>query len=267
MKVVNVNCRDTFLKKFITGYTIVEFWEGTTNEFVKLVPMGFPVMKFHYGNVGDFYTQPTYHKSAFVVGQITRHVVIKPESGVKFVGVNLRPYSLYNLFCFDQKLITDNIIPLSDIMGITVVNETLDALKMAHSNSGKIKVIETFFKSSFLQKQRYNTHAYDEIVEYIIEKHGLLRTEELMSGKIKVRNLQRYFQKHIGIPPKLFMQIYRHKFVLSNLLKKPSFNWKDPSLDSFYYDQSHFDRDFLKFSSEKPSQYLNSEHQFLRHLV
>jgi len=267
MNLIEINCQDSFLENFIAGYTILEFGENTFNETVKLPPMGFPVIKFHYGRLGDFYIQPEWSHPALLVGQITQHVHIKPENGVKFVGINLKPYGLYNLFGFEPATALNRAIPLKEIVGAKNVDIALEMIKKNLSHIERIGIIEVFLKEIAKQNNKFNSHPYDYIVDKIVKKNGLLKIQELLIEGVKLRNLQRYFQKHVGIPPKLFMQIYRHRFVLSNLLKSPAFDWKDPSLDSFYYDQSHFDRDFKKFSFENPTSYISSERLLVQQLT
>ncbi len=267
MNFIEINCQDSFLEKFIAGYTIVEFGEDTFNELVKLPPMGFPVMKFHYGRVGDFYIQPERNHPALLVGQMTHHVYIKQECGVKFVGINFKPYGLYNLIGYQPETITGRAIPLKEVISDKNIAVTLEMIKKDFSHEERISIIEVFLKKSAKQNNKFDSHPYDDIVDKIIKKNGLLKIENLLNEGVKLRNLQRYFRKHIGIPPKLFMQIYRHRFVLSNLLKSPAFDWKDSSLNCFYYDQSHFNRDFRRFSLENPASYISSERLLVQHLV
>ncbi|MDO8898069.1 MAG: hypothetical protein Q7V19_10495, partial [Bacteroidales bacterium] len=204
---------------------------------------------------------------SIIIGQFTRHVNLRPANGTKIISANFKPYGLYNLLGLSPETLTNTAIDSSTIFGIEETNAFLNSLKTASNNKKRLDAIKEFIKTqSHKFKQRRNC-IYDDLVDKIIEKNGLITFESIIQGKIKLRNLQRYFKKHIGIRPKIFMDILRHKFVLRQMYLNPDFNWTDPSLDGFYYDHSHFNRDFQKFSLEKPLEYNQALHEFARILM
>jgi hypothetical protein len=260
-------CNDSFLASFITDFTIIEFNETPEDEISKVPPLGFPVLQFHFGIEGNFYLDHGFRDKAILIGQFTRHVNLRPIEGTKIISANFKPYGLFNLLGLSPETLTDTAVDSSDVFGIEEINAFLKVLKTVSNNKKRLEAIKEFIKTESRKfKQRRNC-IYDELVDKIIEKNGLLTVESLIQGKIKLRNLERYFKKHIGIPPKIFMDVLRHKFVLSQMYLKPEFQWSDPSLDGFYYDQSHFNRDFQKFSLEKPLEYNQNPHLFAKILM
>jgi hypothetical protein len=260
-------CNESFLASFITDFTIIEFNETPEDEISKVPPLGFPVLQFHFGIEGNFYLDHGFRDKAILIGQFTRHVNLRPIEGAKIISANFKPYGLFNLLGLSPETLTDTAVDSSDVFGIEEINAFLKVLKTVSNNKKRLEAIKEFIKTESRKfKQRRNC-IYDELVDKIIEKNGLLTVESLIQGKIKLRNLERYFKKHIGIPPKIFMDVLRHKFVLSQMYLKPEFQWSDPSLDGFYYDQSHFNRDFQKFSLEKPLEYNQNPHLFAKILM
>ncbi|MDP3443277.1 MAG: helix-turn-helix domain-containing protein, partial [Ignavibacteria bacterium] len=163
--------------------------------------------------------------------------------------------------------ITDGAISCNLFFGHISVDELLQSLRAAHSDHERIKLVSVFLITHSQNHRQHNNCIYDTLVDQMIEINGLITVEKCLHGKITIRNLERYFKKHIGISPKLFLELLRHKFLLHQLYINPAFNWKDPLLDGHFYDQSHFNRDFQKFSLEKPIEYLKINHELAKLLV
>ncbi len=259
-------CDSNFLSKYIVDFFVLEF-QSEFSEPIKVPPLGFPVIQFHYGKQANFYNRPSLNDTAIVIGQITRHVLLRPQKGIKFIGVNFKPYGLYNLFNFIPQIITDGAADLAALFEQTAVDELLFNLRETESDFSRIQKITTFLEEQAKKKYQRQNCVYDALVDKMMAINGLATLEDLLHGKMSLRNLQRYFKLHIGISPKLFLQILRHKFILKQLFADPTFNWKNPLLDGYYYDQSHFTRDFQKFSFQKPIEYLRIPLEFSRHLV
>lgn len=252
-------CLDPFLSRFVHSISILEFDAKPATEFLQLPPLGFPVLQFHFGKQANFYNQADLKDEALLIGQLTRHVVLRPEQGSALIGINFKPYGLKNLFGISPSVLTDSAIHAVDIFGREIIFKFLEQLRAEKaSNEYRIILMHEFLLQVYPKFNQLKDNFYDEIVDHIVEKNGLLQIESLLSFRIKLRNLQRYFQHHIGISPKSFIKILRHKYVLGRMIENPQFHWNDPSLDGFYYDQSHFDRDFLKFSFQRPLQYINA---------
>lgn len=267
MKKQQFLCTHEFLSRYVTSYTLLEFDDSNEAETIKVPPLGFPVIHFQYGDSTDFYNQDKLKHDSLIVGQLSGHYLLRPVKGTKLIGIDFKPYGFYNLFRFPMHTIANTAIPADAFFERQLVGKVINALQNSPTFCGKIEIIENFLRETARGKQPLKHSLFDDLVDMTIEKSGLLKVEDLLTEKVRLRNLQRYFKEHIGIPPKLFFQILRHKFVLQAMYVKPEFSWRDPILDGYYYDQSHFDRDFVKFSSEKPREYLQIDHILARKLV
>ena len=85
--------------------------------------------------------------------------------------------------------------------------------------------------------------------------HGTITIEEIQKQFfITERQVQRLFQKYIGLSPKFYCRIIRFNYIFQLLKEKP-LSWLDVTHLSGYFDQSHFIRDFKAFTGEEPSNY------------
>ena len=67
------------------------------------------------------------------------------------------------------------------------------------------------------------------------------------------RHLAARFREHIGLPPKALARILRFERAAERL--RGGADLSDAALDSGYYDQAHFNRDFKAFAGVTPTQY------------
>lgn len=116
----------------------------------------------------------------------------------------------------------------------------------------RIKLVE-----HFLIKHLY-AHPADRLVnralEYIHQSKGTIRISELISLlHTSASPLEKRFRQAIGASPKKFATIVRAQNVLAAMEKG---NQDYAEYLSAFYDQAHFIKDFKKFASVTPEQYL-----------
>jgi hypothetical protein len=260
-------CEHPLLAQFIDNYTILEFDAPMEADVMKVPPLGFPVIQFHFGNESHFYNRDHLKVNSIVCGQMTKHLLLKPVSGTRLLGIDFKPYGLYNLLGFQLYGLIDSAIPADHFFPEQDVNQLIENLKQAENHASRIEFMTHFLVRQASKSQPKPHNVYDSLVDRMLEANGLVSLNTLLDSRYRLRNLQRYFKTHIGISPKLFLQVLRHKFVLQCYFENPGFSWHDPRLDGFYYDQSHFDRDFVKFTTQKPMEYLRLNHIMARNLI
>ena len=254
------------LKPFISDFFIVGF--KTVREGPTLVPpLGFPVLQFHFGEKSKFYNRENLPDESIFIGQLTKHINLFPVTGTQLMGINFKPYGLYNLFGISPAPIIDSGFESKIFFGEKTIKRTIEQLQEAPAHEERIDIVEQLLADNMDATKTTANPFFDEIVDQIVDKHGLVNPSDLLGGKSSLRSFERYFQKSIGVPPKLFCQILRHKHILQNIYINPELNWQDSILLGYYYDHSHFSRDFQKFSGQKPLEYIPMRNDFAAHLI
>lgn len=248
------------LKKYITDYYIVEF-TSDFNEPMLLPPLGFPVLHFHYGKNGNFYNYQNTPNESVLIGQLTSHYLIYPHEGLKMIGINFKPYGLYNLLGIKPKELSDACIESKYLFGEETVFEIRQQLKSSN-NQEKVEIIEALMIGYIEKNKNTPYYIYDKMVDLMVERNGLISVKEVVNNKISRRTLERYFSKVIGICPKLFCQILRHKLIMQLTYENQQFKWQDAIFLGYYHDHSHLSRDFEKFTNIKPTHYLTAMNHF-----
>ena len=64
----------------------------------------------------------------------------------------------------------------------------------------------------------------------------------------------KFFKKIIGITPKFFSRIVRLKYIFESM-KAEKTSWVRLALQTGFFDQSHFIKNFKEFTGEEPSGY------------
>ena len=84
-------------------------------------------------------------------------------------------------------------------------------------------------------------------------QHQTCRLDSVASHLgLSARQLQRLFQAHVGLEPKIFARIARFQRAL-HAGRTTGFNWTRIAQDCGYYDQAHLIADFKEFSGAAPA--------------
>jgi AraC-like DNA-binding protein len=83
-------------------------------------------------------------------------------------------------------------------------------------------------------------------------------TELSEAAGVGERQLENLFKKFVGLSPKFFARIIRFNYIF-RLAESHGDNWTRLAYEAAYYDQSHFIRNFKKFTGESPAAYAFDE--------
>ena len=258
--------RSAKLKSFIEDYYALEFSNLPPGDCpFQVPPLGFPAMLFSYGQCSNFFNLPNINSRSIIVGQLSKHYILKPIDGTRLFGLNFKPYGFYKLCGIPMEKLKDSAMETSILLGNENVAHIEEMLNSGKSIEDVIGLLEDIILG--IPAAGKSNPFLDGIVDHMIEHHGLVNIESLIKDKISVRTLQRYFSEAIGINPKAFCQILRHKFIMDSMYKNPKLMWNELILGGFYYDYSHFKSDFIKFTGVKPIQFLEFKNPFAQAVV
>lgn len=184
---------------------------------------------------------------------------------MKLLGINFKPYGLYNLLGISPYSFMNSGVESRFFWGEENVNRISQTLKTNGIENGitEIESLLLTYQNKYVKSQPY----FDEIVDKMEAENGLMNCRDILYKSVSIRTFQRYFREVIGISPKLFCQVLRHKYILELLYQNPEIKWSDIQLNGFYYDFAHFTKDFTHFSGLTPKKYLPLKNSFAATLL
>lgn len=247
--------RNPFLKKDLQHYFVLDFGKSPQlPDEIRIPPLGFPVIQFHFGEDANFYRHKHFTSQSIIIGQCSRHIILYPSKEIKIIGINFKPYGLYNLLGISPRQIINSCIESSLFFGKKNVETISMLLKTEHIEVAIPEIENLLLNHQNKKTKQYNL--FDSIVDTLVKENGLINYTNLLGNKVSVRTFQRYFSEVIGISPKLFTQVLRHKYIMTLLYDNPKMSWNNMLLNGFYYDYAHFTKDITHFSGLTPKQYL-----------
>ncbi len=139
-----------------------------------------------------------------------------------------------------------------------VINTLLQKLSHIEAIKEKVNVLNNFFIPYF-KNMNFAEDELTGVTNKIISSEGKLKLEDLYpSLNISPRQFQRNFTKRTGLTPKEFARVVRFHKVTRKLVKN-NFRHFDTLVESGYYDQSHYYREFRELMGMLPGNFENRQ--------
>jgi AraC-like DNA-binding protein len=197
---------------------------------------------------GEWEAQPR----SFVVGELTRFLLLKPSGRIEIMGVRFKPGGAYRFLPFPLDTLTDNQIPTTEVWGREGTHLE-EAVLEASSDNERQRLVEEFL----LRKLERTTRRprLEAAIEEIIRSRGQTRVHNL-AGQIGLssRQLEREFRTSVGLSPKALARIMRFQNLLRLVGEGPLREWAYLALEGGYADQPHMVREFREFAGQCPSE-------------
>lgn len=179
---------------------------------------------------------------SYLVGTMTASSQSFLHSDNKLIGVRFKPAAFSSFYSFTSlKEVTDRAIEFEQSLAP-------DLLRIEqHSFS--------YLNKFFLDRLTHPKHNLSAVIKDIQTANGQVSIDSLAkSNHITTRQLERNFQRHIGISPKEFANITRFRHALSKIKN----NMAEDSLlsiafDCGYYDHAHLTNEIKRYTGLTPS--------------
>jgi AraC-like DNA-binding protein len=188
---------------------------AATRSSERVLPDGCVEWIFHIGapfqrwtTEGKWEKQPR----SFVVGELTRFLLLQAAGPVSTMGVRFRPGGAYRFLPFPLNILTDDTIATDEIWGREGTHLEETVLK-ARSDARRQHLVEQFLlRRLALSSQRPR---FEAVIGEIIRSRGQTRVDQL-AGSIGLspRQLEREFLMRAGLSPKTLARIIRFQNLL-----------------------------------------------------
>ena len=184
----------------------------------------------------------------------TYHAVDWPQN-VRLFGAHFKPNGAYPFLKLPLSEMNDQVVPLDAIWG-GYASEIRERLQAAPTINAGFAELEKLLLARFCEAP----HSL-EVTQYalaeITQRHGTLSIRALSDQLgISQNHLGTQFKRLVGIPPKEVARFYRFAHVLRLIDSAQSIDLTCIAHQSGFFDQSHFNRDFLGFTGHSPTEYV-----------
>jgi AraC-like DNA-binding protein len=184
----------------------------------------------------------------------TYHSVDWPPN-VQLFGAHFKPGGAYQFLQLPLSEMNSQVVPLDAVWGI-YASEIRERLYAASTIKAGFALLE-----QLLLARLYETPYGLDVVQYTIaeiaQHHGILAIGALSDQMgISQNHLGNQFKRFVGIPPKEVARFYRFAHVLRLIDSAQPVDLTRIAHQSQFYDQSHFNRDFVAFTGHSPSEYV-----------
>lgn len=207
------------------------------------------------GANGERVTQPL----AFLVGQITRPLLVVPTGRVDIVAVRFEAYGA--TYVHDHlTLLTDRWVALTALPDPAL--STLASIVATHPDAPhRIAAIEATLHAIVRARPSPDARVVSA-VRALRHTSGVGSLDTLCASLgCSMRSLQRLFAFQVGISPKLLARIFRFQRVFAAWRDDPS-SLARVAVECGYADQSHLIRDFRVFAGHTPAAFLATQPAF-----
>jgi AraC-like DNA-binding protein len=204
--------------------------------------------RFHQVDGAGLGPQPR----GLLVGQMTRAVCLREGARVGVIGARIRPAAVGVLFRTAAYTLTGRIVELRDVAGADS-DDLVDPIRSAASTGERVRILERFLDTRVRRAAAPDLRAASA-ASLIEESGGRIRIDRV-AGVVALspRQLQRRFLESIGLAPKQYARVIRFQRALGLLERGVSASTVAHACG--YYDQPHFNREFLGIAGMPPSSF------------
>jgi AraC-like DNA-binding protein len=169
------------------------------------------------------------------------------------IGVEFTTIGAYRFFNLRQSDLRNRIFKLEDLLGKAVHDIEL-RIAETEKISNKITLLQQYLLQQFARTEP------DEVFEFSVHQikksNGSISIGQLekMTG-YSSRWLNMKFEERIGMSPKSLSAVVRFQAVYQALLRHPESILRNKAYYDLYYDQSHFIKEFKRFTGKSPAKF------------
>jgi AraC-like DNA-binding protein len=244
------------LKNLVECYWIVTR-ESKSSVLQKIIPDGFPEIIFHFGDPYRIKLTDAWEiqNICLLAGQITKYFFLENAGVSDIFGVKLKPAALTQLFGLNMLTLTNKVVPLSSL-AINELGRLANVICSFNDHTTRINFVNDELTAL---SQSLSPSPIEKAIDSICSARGVIPIASICEmSNTSERQLERLFSRHVGLSPKFFSRVVRLSYIFQ-LAQQKKLIWAEVGLESGFYDQAHFIKDFKSFTGDDPTQYFFNE--------
>jgi AraC-like DNA-binding protein len=190
-------------------------------------------------------------------GANSRPLRVRVKGGFAVTGFAVRPSGWHALFANAHQAFSDRMMPLRDLWG-DLADKMFAAVSRASTDDGQLAAMESALREQIALLHRPDADAQMARFEVIARTDSTMRVEDAaMDVGLSTRQLERRCLATFGLTPKAILR--RSRFLDSATALRGFSSPNERELDALrYFDQSHMNREFRKYTGMTPRTFANA---------
>lgn len=257
------------LQPFVKSFWRLEV-SGRPNEPYEedIVPDGHHEIIFHlHANAASRKTEDdrwSNEPAAFFAGQTLQSYSLQLTPGAILYGIRFYPHTLALLFDLPAAMLTDQLLPLSDLPGAAILYKCI-----TDDAQETFSCLERMLYARIAALRPARSFAYvNASVATILRHNGHVKIDTLIhQAGISVKHLDNSFKKYVGITPKTLCNIIRLNHFIQYKERHLFKSLTECAYEAEFYDQSHLIKLFRTFTGKSPKAYFSGDRYINGHFT
>lgn len=232
---------------------IIADHEITVSLFVRSRPPKYePSEKGEYGFAGNLSIA-----CHFIGLQNSTKGLLVFRGDTKILCIHFKPAGFIHLFNISPKEIFNKLGEVEALLS-NEITTLYDRIQEQKSLSQGLCLLEKYLIRKLLtRKARYRHSAIRMASDFLISRKGIYPIKKLAYDcNMTMQTLETQFTDQVGTDPKSFCGIVRFNTAVNMKLYNPAMLWTSVAHSCGFYDQMHLIKDFKKFTSLSPKNFL-----------
>lgn len=246
------------LRGFIKNIWIVE--NGSSNIVEKMIPFGCMDLVYVENEQVSYQSKKEIQfikNDIFITGQVTQPYDLDYSANAQIIGFGFYPHTAHFFIQDSVFQFTNNVCRIGALFSYP---DILERLREQTGIKNKVYFLEQLILSRIRKvKHKDKKHKYlTFLLKNMYKNKGQFDLSKLQNDlKISERYIQSLFKEYVGISPLLYSKVIRFLNAV-DIYQKSKIPLTELAYNLGYYDQSHFIRDFKRFTGLSPKKYFNT---------
>lgn len=250
------------LKKYIRKISIFKC-KGAFSYRQKLTPTAFMYLTYHHEDIppniiGNETINPNFRLQ--IDGpKIYKDGYIEYNGKLNRILVEFTATGFYYLFHSSPADCIDKLFKLENFVPIEAVHNLEHELQALNNSEEQVNIIQEFLLELFYKALPFCDYI-ENALGIINNQCGRITVNDIIEKlRISKRQLNRQFNKIVGISPKRYSKILQLHYIINTMGLKKYSSLQEIAYNSDFYDLSHFSHVFKELTGFSPIEFINSD--------
>jgi AraC-like DNA-binding protein len=188
---------------------------------------------------------------------------IKLNGKVDMLGICFLPEGFFPFFRVPVSEFKNQILGTNEV-GLKLVNALSERLKKAPDIAARVAILENELVLRLINGAS-TPENFRKIFNALKQSDNPIQiTEFCQRNNIGMRQLERMYNKYVGVSANTYSTLNRFHTSLNQLLIQDYSKLSDLAFDNGYFDQMHFIKDFKRFAGDTPKSFVHQKNSILQ---